>query len=202
MKRMMQVTAAVALSSMMVACGGDRSPDAEKPNEQPAATGSSAGSVGTSGTTAAEREFVDEQLAMGTAEIELGRLAQKRGTHSDVKEYGAMMVRDHQNAAEELKPIAARVNTNRENAAAADNHEDHKEQFEELSKLSGRDFDRRYIDRMIEDHEKGIEDVERQAENANDPAVKSWAAKTLPTMRQHLERAKSIKETLERAGNQ
>ena len=201
MKRMMQVTAAVALS-LTVACAGDRSPDAEKPNEQPAATAGSSGSVGTSGTSAAEREFVDEQLAMGTAEIELGRLAQKRGTHADVKEFGAMMVRDHEMAGDELKPIAARVNTTRENAATADKHGDHKEHFEELSKLSGRDFDRRYIDQMIEDHEKGIEDVERQAENANDAAVKSWAAKTLPKMRQHLERAKSIKETLNRAGNQ
>lgn len=48
---------------------------------------------------------------MGTAEIELGRLAQQRGTHAEVKEFGAPMVRDHQIAAEELKPIAARANT-------------------------------------------------------------------------------------------
>ena len=112
------------------------------------------------------------------------------------------MVQDHQMAAEELKPIAARANTGREAAARTDDADDHREDFEELSKLSGREFDRKYIEEMIDDHEEGIADVERKAENASDPDVKAWASKTLPKMRQHLERAKSIKETLDRAGDQ
>lgn len=83
-----------------------------------------------------------------------------------------------------------------------DNHDDHQESLEELSKLSGREFDLRYMEEMIDDHEAGIAAVERKAENASDADVKAWAAKTLPKMRQHLERAKTIKETLDRAGNQ
>ena len=197
MRRMMQFTAALALSAAVGACAGD-TPDATTTS-----TGARTGeAVGTTGTLDADREFVTEQMAMGTAEIELGRLAQQRGTHPDVKEYGARMVRDHQMAAEELKPIAARANTGRETAAKTDNHEDHQEAFEELSKLSGREFDRKYIEEMIDDHEEGIADVERKAENASDPDVKAWAAKTLPKMRQHLERAKSIKDALEQTGNQ
>jgi putative membrane protein len=53
---------------------------------------------------------------------------------------------------------------------------------------------------MIDDHQEGIDDLEGKAENAADPDVKAWAARALPTMRQHLERARSIKETLDRAG--
>ena len=197
MKRMMQVTAALALSFAVSACEGDRSPDANN-----TAPGKDAAAVGTSGSLGADREFIEEQVAMGSAEIELGRLAQQRGTHAEVKEFGAMMVRDHEAAAEQLKPIAARANTGRDATAGTDKHGDHKEDIEELSKLSGREFDRKYIEQMIDDHEKGIKDVERKAENAGDPDVKAWAVKTLPKMREHLDRAKAIKETLERTSNQ
>lgn len=198
MRRMMTFTAAVALSVAVGACAADTTPDTNNTT-----TGARTGeAVGTTGTLDADREFIAEQMAMGTAEIELGRLAQQRGTHADVKEFGALMVREHQMAAEELKSIAARANTGRETAATADTHDDHRENFEELSKLSGRDFDLKYMEEMINDHEEGIDDLEGKAENASHADVKAWASKTLPKMREHLARAKSIKEALDRAGNQ
>jgi putative membrane protein len=156
--------------------------------------------VGTSGSVNADRDFVEEQLAMGTAEVELGRLAQQRATHADVKEFAAMMVRDHQMAADELRPIAARVNTGRETAGSGD-HTEHRDLMEDLAELSGREFDRKYMEEMIDDHEKGVRELERRAENAADADVKQWASRTLPKMRERLERAKSVKETLDRAGD-
>lgn len=197
MKRLMQFTAAVAMAAAVSACAGDTVPDANNP-----ATGTGTGAVGTTGNLDADREFLEEQMAIGTAEIELGRLAQQRGSHADVKEFGAMMVRDHQTAGEALRPIVAQVNTTGRTAARTDAHDDVRDKVEELSKLSGHDFDRKYIDEMIEDHEDLIGDLEGKAESASAHAdVKAWAARTLPTVRQHLERAKAIKETLDRASN-
>ncbi len=133
---------------------------------------------------------------MGTAEIELGRLAQERATHPDVKEFGAMMVREHQETASELKPIAAKAATADSTTARNDARDDSRDKVEELSKLSGREFDKQYIDQMIDDHQKGIDDVEKKAENASNAEVKAWAAKTLPKLRQHLEHAKEIQNRL------
>jgi putative membrane protein len=192
MKRMMCVTAALALSITVAACSGDRSPGVDD---------TTPGTVGTSGSMNADREFVEEQLAMSTVEIELGQLAQERGTHADVKEFGAMLARDHQMAADSLRPIAARVNTGGEYAGRPVDHDKHREVIDDLSELSGRDFDRKFIEEMIDEHEGDIRELERKAENAADPDLKAWATKTLPKMREHLERAKSIKETLDRAGD-
>jgi putative membrane protein len=191
MKRLIQSTAALALAIVVGACAGDTTPD------ETTATGTG-GTVGTSGDIAADRDFLEEQLAMGTAEIELGRLAQQRAQHADVKEFGAMMVQHHQTAAEELRPIASRAAGGQ--APQAADLDDHRDLMEELSQLSGADFDKKYIQEMIDDHQEGIGDLEGKAENAADPDVKAWAARALPTMREHLERAKSIKETLDRAG--
>lgn len=194
MKRMMQFSAALVLAAAVTACAGD---DARE--NRTAATGTGGAVTGTTGTLDGDRDFVEEHLAMGNAEVELGRLAEERATHADVKEFAAMMVREHQAAGEELKRIASSAAANTTTPMRNEANEELTELREEMAKLTGRDFDRRYIDEMIEDHEDAIDDLENKAERASHPEVKAWAAKTLPSVRQHLERAKSIKETLDRA---
>ena len=195
MKRMMQFSTALVMAGAVTACAGD---DARE-NETPATTGTGGAVAGTTGTFDGDRAFVEEHLAMGNAEVELGRLAQDRAAHADVKEFAAMMVRDHQAAGEELRQIANTASANATTPMRNETNEELTELREEMAKLTGRDFDRRYIDEMIDDHEEAVQDLEGKAENASHPEVKAWAAKTLPKVRQHLERAKSIKESLNRA---
>jgi putative membrane protein len=203
MKQWMRFGGVMALALVATACAGD---DARTTNETAATP--AARDNATAGTTGdadqrADQEFVRKQLAVGTHEIELGQLAQQKGTHPEVKRFGEMMVRDHQTAGQELREILSQTTagtageTARENA---DNADDHRETVEDLQKLSGAEFDKKYIDQMVDDHQKAIDEVENKAENANNPAVKQWASKTLPKMQQHLERAKTIKETLDNAG--
>lgn len=194
MKRMMQFSAALVMAAAVTACAGDDARETDTP-----ATGTGGAVTGTTGTLDGDRDFVEEHLAMGHAEVELGRLAEERATHADVKEFAAMMVREHQAAGEELKRIASGAAASTTTPMRNEVDEELAELREEMSKLTGRDFDRRYIDEMIEDHEDAIDDLENKAERASHPEVKAWAAKTLPSVRQHLERAKSIKETLDRA---
>ena len=203
MKRLMHLTAALAMAVAVSACAGD---NGTADNNVPGTAAPTTGTVGTTGNLDADREFVQEHLAMGTAEIELGQLAQQRGTHADVKEFGATMVRDHQAAAQELTSIASTLNATGTAGTSGtdarnDKLEDLQEEKEELSKLSGLDFDKKYIEEMIDDHEEAIRDLENKAENAANAELKAWATKTLPSMRQHLERARTIKETLDRASN-
>jgi putative membrane protein len=196
MKRFIQFTAALACAVALSACDNART------DNDRAATGTGGtAATGTSGSTNAAREFVEDQMAAGNAEVQLGKLAQEKGTHADVKDFGALMVRDHQAAAADLKPIAEKLNVTQAEARQ-DSDNDLHDTMEELQKLSGREFDKKYIEEMIDDHEKDVRELENKAENADNADVKAWAAKTLPTIRQHLERAKSIKETLDRADDQ
>jgi predicted outer membrane protein len=50
---------------------------------------------------------------------------------------------------------------------------------------------------MVDHHEKAVNELERRAENGS-TEVRQWAAKTLPKVQQHLEQAKTIKETLDK----
>ncbi|HVL67435.1 MAG TPA: DUF4142 domain-containing protein [Vicinamibacterales bacterium] len=201
MKRWIHLSGALTLALAVSACAGDRSPDADTRT-----TGDAA--VGTAGTgdARADEEFVREQMAMGEAEITLGELAQQKGNHPEVKRFGEMMVRDHRQAGEELRQITANANANQTTPAAgtepqAERHGDHQDHIEELRNLSGAEFDRRYMERMVKDHEEAVRELERKAENANNPEVRQWASKTLPKVQQHLERARTIQETLEQSGD-
>jgi hypothetical protein len=51
---------------------------------------------------------------------------------------------------------------------------------------------------MVAEHEEAVNEVEKKAESDN-VAVKGWATKTLPKLRQHLEQAKQLQQTLEQA---
>jgi putative membrane protein len=68
----------------------------------------------------------------------------------------------------------------------------HKAASDKLSRLSGADFDREYMRMMVKDHAKKVEMFEREATKGKDPDVKAWAAKTLPTVREHLQMARDL----------
>lgn len=195
MKRMIQFSAALVMAIAVTACAGDDARETETP-----ATGTGGAVTGTTGTFDGDMDFVEERLEMGNAEVELGRIAQERATHPDVKAFAQELVRDHQAAGEELRRIATTANPNFPATVDDEAREELTELREEMAKLTGRDFDRRYIDEMIDDHQDAVDDLEDKAENASHAEVRAWAAKTLPTVRQHLERARSLKEALENAG--
>lgn len=190
MNKWIQLPLALAMVAALACDRGDR----------PAAGTGAGGTVGTSGTNdglGMERGFVEDQLEDGEAEVRLGRLAQDRASNPEVRAFAEMMVRDHTKAGEELKQIAGRHNLRTEDRA--DGHRDHSDLQERLAKLSGAEFDREYIDAMVDDHEKAIGEVEDKTDSGN-ADVKRWAAGTLPTLTQHLERAKGIQDSL-RKGN-
>jgi putative membrane protein len=204
MKRWTELAFAAALALSVSACSGDRAPDANQ--NSTAAREGAAGTTGTSGISglsSADAEFVFERLTAGKAEVELGKLAQQRGSHADVKNYGQMMETDHRMAGEELKEIANRANGNRaepKNDASKEPQDAHSAVRAELEQLTGRDFDRRYMAQMVKDHDKAIEDLEKKAEHADNPQLREWAGKTLLKMRNHLAKAKAVQETLAREG--
>jgi len=124
----------------------------------------------------------------GMAEVELGRLAVEKASNDDVKKFGQRMVDDHSKANEELKEIAAKKNVALPNEASAK----HKATKDRLSKLSGSQFDKAYMSDMLKDHKKDVADFQRESNTGRDAEVKSFAAQTLPTLKDHLKEAKSI----------
>lgn len=193
MKRWTHLVLAVSLAAAGVACAdADR---AENRAADPAAVGT-AGTADADAAGRADRDFVGDMMADGRAEIELAKMAQQKARNPQVKDFAAMMVRDHQKAGAELRAVATQAQIDMTKVDADMDHG--KDLRERLDKLSGAEFDREYMNAMVNEHQKAVEETEDKAEAANNDHVKQWAAKALPTLKKHLERAKNIQETLEK----
>jgi len=143
------------------------------------------------------REFSDKHFLVkaaegGMTEVQLGKLAQEKGSSAQVKEFGSHMVMDHSKANDELKGLAQQKGVNV--PTQLDAH--HQAAVDRLSKLSGADFDRAYINDMVKDHEKTAADFERASSSAQDPDVKAFASKTLGVIKGHLADVEKIQSSM------
>lgn len=188
LRRFAQLSLALVGAVAITACANDANRDS---------TTGATGTSGTAGTSAdIDRGFIIDQLEDGNREVRLGRLAEERAAHADVKAFGRMMVDDHTRAGTELKRIAGQHNLTPENGDRADAM-DRGGLFDRLSQLEGAEFDRAYMDAMVDDHEDAVDDLEDKAGDAGEHAdVKAWASQTLPKVRQHLERARALRDAL------
>ena len=135
--------------------------------------------------------FMHKAAIGGMMEVELGRLAQQQAENSAVKEFGAMMVKDHTKANTELKAIATEKRVTLPNSYPADI----KQHMDEMSKMTPKDFDKHYMKMMVEDHAKDI-NLFKMAAKDNDATISAFATKTLPVLEGHQKRAKEINSTL------
>lgn len=145
------------------------------------------------GNNQQERQFVQHATAAGKSEVKMGELAQLSGGHAMVREYGMMMVKDHQMANKELEQYIQQ-NGYADLPEIADAADD--EAYQQLSQKKGDDFDKAFARQMIEDHEKVIRLFTEQAENGRDEQLKNWAAGKLPVLKEHLEHARRLQQTI------
>ena len=138
--------------------------------------------------TGGDLAFINDAAPGSMAEVELGRLAVKQAASNDVKQFAQKMIDDHSKAVEELKQLAGGKKVN----LPPDLMPKHKEVMEKLSKLQGADFDREYVKEMVAAHEKDVAAFTGVSQNATDADVKAFAAKTLPTLKMHLQMIRDI----------
>ena len=126
----------------------------------------------------------------GEAEVQLAELAQQKAADTKVKEYAARLQKDHSNANSELRAIVAKKGLTVPGGPGP-----HAAMKAKLEKMQGANFDQAYMRAMVDDHTKAVRDFEMAAKSP-DEDVKAFAAKTLPTLREHLKMAQDISKTV------
>jgi len=141
------------------------------------------------GAKAPDDNFVMKAARGGMAEVELGKLAVDKAASDEVKKFGQRMVDDHSKAGDELKTLAQNKHITLPATIGAEEQALH----DRLAKLSGAAFDRAYMQAMLTDHRKDVNEFRVEAKSGKDGDVKGWAAKTLPTLEEHLKLAQTVK---------
>lgn len=135
-----------------------------------------------------DAEFAVDAANGGMMEVKMGELAQMNGSSAEVKEFGKMMAEQHGKANEELKSLALQKNIMLPTTLG----NDMQEKYDEMSKKTGMDFDKEYVDMMVKDHKNDVEEFTEQANDGMDADIKAFATKTLPTLQMHLQKIQAI----------
>ncbi|WP_169304355.1 DUF4142 domain-containing protein [Pedobacter frigoris] len=134
--------------------------------------------------------FMDTAAVGGMMEVDLGKLALEKSSNAEVKKFAAQMVADHTKAGTDLKAVAAKL----EHLLPSTYPADVKMHMDDMKKLSGKAFDKHYMDMMVNDHVKTL-DLFRSASSLRGE-IKDFAASTLPVLEKHHQMATQINAAL------
>lgn len=173
------------------------------------------GTPGTAGTSGAgvssgDVNFVRDVTDLNNTEIELSRLAAERSANPEVKKFAQMTIADHTAAGDKLSSIASQDAI--DNAPKDKDVKKTDDERAKLEKKQGADFDKAYIDAMIDGHDKLLSKlgsrvdkqgngdnptvVPEKSDNAVTQSINQWAADTYPTAKNHRDQLKSLKDAV------
>ncbi|HEY6643798.1 DUF4142 domain-containing protein [Povalibacter sp.] len=135
----------------------------------------------------AQDQLFIRQFALGNrAEVELGKVAQKKAATPGVREFAQNMVSEHEKSGQEL------LRLNRSPAAEVPKELDpeHRHVAEELSSKSGAQFDADYLTAQVQDHQRAAGLLMWEISNGQNDALKRYATAQLPAVLAHLEKAR------------
>jgi putative membrane protein len=139
----------------------------------------SAASKAAKSVSAKDKNFLTSAAANGAWEIETGKPAEKNAKGEATKQIAARMVADFSTANKELIDLAKKK-------GLAISTEGIKGQ-----RVGEENFDQRYLNLLEQDYHEQIPLFEKEAKSGDDTDIKNWAARRLPTLRQHLSEVKS-----------
>jgi putative membrane protein len=126
------------------------------------------------------------------AEVETGKVALDKASSGEVKKFAQHMVDDHGKMLQEAQQMAQSKGMKVPEKPDAK----HAAALKMLQGLSGEQFDRRYMNQMVKDHEDTLNLLKKTSSSAKDPDLKAAAQKAAPDVEQHLKMAKDIQSSL------
>jgi putative membrane protein len=130
--------------------------------------------------------FLKKAIEGNYAEVSMGDLAQKNGQSDGVKSFGKMLSTDHTAANQKAMDAAKGMGMNPPSGPNAKQKAD----YDNMSKMSGADFDKMFAKHMVADHQKDIAEYKKGSKMKD--AAGEYASGQIDTLQKHLDAAKSL----------
>lgn len=141
-----------------------------------------------------DEDFLKHAAQANKVELAASKLAVAKATNPDVKAFAEKLIADHTATDRDLAPFITS-----KKVMLSDDDADYKmkmSKHESLQKLTGAEFDKEYLEDMISDHENAIVLFSNEALKSKDAALKAWAEKTVPALREHLKTARDLRDRI------
>jgi putative membrane protein len=137
-------------------------------------------------------KFLVKSYESGMYEIQLSQLAATHALDPDVKKLAGDLVAAHTTINSKMSAIAAAANFIL--PVAVD--KDHQKNLDDMVKLTGADFDKKYMNTIVSGHEKSVSNYKDAYKNLKPGDTKTFAGETLPKIEDHLAMAKKVKDRI------
>lgn len=172
-------------------------------------SGQTSGSISSTATGASEsgqsqitqaaqdpQQFIKMAYQENLAEVKECQAAQQKAQNQQTKDFAQSLVQDHQQALDQLKKLADQKNVQVSDQLDAR----HQRMIDELSSLSGADFDKRFMNQQIRAHRRALSLYQQAAQSNTDSDVKQWAQQNVAGLQHHLQMAQQQGGISEPAG--
>jgi len=139
-----------------------------------------------------DKKFLAMAAQSDKNEIALSELAQQKATNPAVKAFAKKMVTEHTQMTESMKPFATSWGLNPPVSPDSDT----KKEWDKLNKLSGKDFDKEYIDQMVSDHAKALTAFTTEAKDTKDAKFQATVVKGKTAVAAHKNMAYDLKKKM------
>jgi putative membrane protein len=133
-----------------------------------------------------DKLFVRQATLGGRAEVELGKLANSRGSAPAIRDFAQRMVADHGKANDRLAGLDRSANQQLPKSLDPE----HLTVRDELQKKQGADFDAAYLTSQVQDHQRTANLLAWEIGMGQNDDLKKYAAEQLPVVLNHLDMAK------------
>jgi putative membrane protein len=140
----------------------------------------------------ADSTFLDKAYNIGVFEIKIAKLAEKKSQNAKVKEFAAMMIDDHTAMGKDVTAMMNKKNYDIPTALPTEL----KDKWDELNKLSGKDFDKKYVEINVNGHKEALDMFKEVSNTSKDADVKKLATEALPKLQTHEDHALMVQGQL------
>jgi putative membrane protein len=157
-------------------------------------------------TTAGKEKLAESDLQtmamvhhVNQMEIDMGKVAQTRGSTQGVKDYGKMLVKDHQAADKDLMALAKKNHATipafkPTDEADKKEMQDEKQMAAHVKTLKGAEFDKEFLTMMVEGHEKVLAKLDTAMGTVQNPDLQTYLKDLKPALQKHADQARDLQK--------
>lgn len=135
-------------------------------------------------------EFLGKAAQTDMTEVQAAAIASNRALTTEAKSLASGMATDHQINTNDLRALAATKGV----VLPTRLDSKHQSELDDLQKVDAKKFDAAYAKAMTNGHMDAIDLFEKTSKKSKDADIRTFAANTLPTLKQHLDMAKHLNE--------
>jgi putative membrane protein len=143
------------------------------------------------GVAPSTADFVKEAANSDMLEIATAKIAEEKG-NAEEKKFAQQMITDHTKTTTELKGLVSSGDVKAEMPTTME--ASYQSKVDKLRDTKPADFASEYDPMQVSAHKDAISLFQRYSKSGDNPKLKNWAGKTLPTLQHHLAMAESMEK--------